>query len=129
MLCSWRERDGVIAGWCSLNRYSHRCAYDGVADLSVYVAREARGAGVGFALVGAVEQVARANGVYKIVLFTLPFNENGQALYRKAGFREVGTFRDQGRLNGCFVDVMAMERLLTATISASSTSSDHQAGK
>src|SRR5665213_2054053 len=36
------ERSGEIVGWASLNRYSHRCAYDGVADLSIYVARTAR---------------------------------------------------------------------------------------
>ena len=106
------ERDGVTVGWCSLNRYSHRCAYDGVVDLSVYVAREARGTGVGFALLVAADRLARQNGFYKIVLFTLPFNANGQALYRKTGFREVGVFRNQGRLDGRFVDVMAMEKLL-----------------
>ncbi len=107
------ERGGAVVGWSSLNRYSHRCAYDGVADLSVYVAREARGKGVGFELLDALERVARGNGFDKIVLFTLPFNANGQALYRKAGFREVGTFRNQGRLDGRFVDVMAMEKLLS----------------
>jgi phosphinothricin acetyltransferase len=122
------ERDGAMVGWCSLNRYSHRCAYDGVADLSVYVAREARGTGVGTELLRAAERLARENGFHKIVLFTLPFNAQGQALYRKSGFREVGTFRNQGRLDGRFVDVMAMEKLLTATISAC-TSSDDQAGK
>jgi len=60
----------------------------------------------------AAERLARQNGFYKIVLFTLPFNANGQGLYRKTGFREVGVFRNQGRLDGRFVDVMAMEKLL-----------------
>jgi len=50
--------------------------------------------------------------VNKLVLFTFPFNEAGQRLYRKCGFREVGVFQKQGRLDGCFVDVMAMEKLL-----------------
>jgi L-amino acid N-acyltransferase YncA len=36
----------------------------------------------------------------------------GQGLYRKSGYREVGVFRNQGRLDGTFVDVMAMEKLL-----------------
>jgi len=36
---------GTVLGWASLNPYSHRCAYNGVADLSVYVARAARGCG------------------------------------------------------------------------------------
>jgi L-amino acid N-acyltransferase YncA len=37
------EKDQNIIGWASLNPYSHRCAYSGVADLSVYIAREHRG--------------------------------------------------------------------------------------
>lgn len=29
------KREGEVMGWASLNPYSHRCAYNGVADLSV----------------------------------------------------------------------------------------------
>jgi L-amino acid N-acyltransferase YncA len=104
---------GDVAGWASLNPYSHRCAYRGVADLSVYVARGARGTGVGTLLLRALENTARENAFHKIVLFTLTFNAGGQGLYRKLGYREVGTFREQGRLDGRFVDVMAMEQILT----------------
>jgi L-amino acid N-acyltransferase YncA/protein-tyrosine-phosphatase len=103
---------GDIAGWASLNPYSHRCAYAGVADLSVYVARDARGAGTGSLLLRALEKTAKANAFHKIVLFTFAFNTGGQGLYRKLGYREVGTFREMGRLDGRFVDVMAMEKIL-----------------
>ena len=106
------ERAGAVVGWASLNRYSHRCAYRGVADLSIYVARSARATGVGSVLLNALEQAARASEFHKIVLFTFPFNLNGQGLYRKLGYREVGTFREQGKLDGRFVDVAAMEKLL-----------------
>jgi phosphinothricin acetyltransferase len=102
-----------VVGWASLNPYSHRCAYRGVADLSVYVARDARGTGVGSALLAALEPIAHANGFHKIVLFTLPFNGAGQRLYRKLGYREVGVFREQGHVDGHFVDVMAMEKILS----------------
>lgn len=107
------ERAGEIVGWASLNRYSHRCAYDGVADLSIYVARAARGGGIGSALLAELERAALERRFHKIVLFTFPFNDGGQRLYRARGFREVGLFREQGRLDGRFVDVMAMEKLLT----------------
>jgi L-amino acid N-acyltransferase YncA len=106
------ERDGEVVGWAALNPYSHRCAYDAVADLSVYVARAARGTGVGGALLRDIEHRARERAFHKIVLFTFPFNKSGQALYRKHGYREVGTFKEQGMIAGEFVDVMAMEKLL-----------------
>ena len=103
---------GDVAGWASLNPYSHRCAYSGVADLSVYVTREARGTGVGSLLLRALEKTAKAHEFHKIVLFTFAFNTGGQGLYRKLGYREVGTFREMGKLHGRFVDVMAMEKIL-----------------
>ena len=103
---------GEIGGWASLNPYSHRCAYSGVADLSVYIRRELRGRRLGSLLLSNLEQVAKTNGFHKIVLMTLPFNLSGQGLYHKMGYRSVGIFENQGKLDGRFVDVMAMEKLL-----------------
>ena len=106
------DKSGRIAGWASLTPYSHRCAYSGVADLSVYVARAARHTGVGSVLLGALEKRANENVFHKLVLFTFPFNDAGRALYAKFGYREVGTFKEQGQLDDRFVDVIAMEKLL-----------------
>ena len=104
---------GHVVGWASLNPYSSRCAYAGVADLSVYIQRAWRGRGVGSVLLTNLEPVAYAGRFHKIVLFTFPFNEAGQRLYHKLGYRTVGTFSHQGILDGRFVDVMAMEKLLS----------------
>ncbi|WP_289139899.1 arsinothricin resistance N-acetyltransferase ArsN1 family A [uncultured Brevibacillus sp.] len=104
--------EGGIIGWASLNRYSNRSAYDGVADLSIYIDRSYRGKGVGKALLEKLEEVARSEQFYKILLFTFPFNGLGQGLYKKSGYREVGIFQNQGILDGKFVDVMAMEKIL-----------------
>src|SRR5215208_1894204 len=41
------EREGIVAGWGSLNVFNPRPAYRHVADFSIYVGREARGTGVG----------------------------------------------------------------------------------
>jgi phosphinothricin acetyltransferase len=106
------DANGDIRGWASLNPYSHRCAYAGVADLSIYVARDARGSGVGSALLAALEKAAKGHDFHKIVLFTFTFNAGGQRLYRKLGYREVGVFHEMGKLDGRFVDVMAMEKTL-----------------
>jgi L-amino acid N-acyltransferase YncA/protein-tyrosine-phosphatase len=101
-----------VVGWASLNPYLHRCTYQGVADLSVYVSRDHRGTGVGSALLAALEKHAKERDFRKIVLFALASNANGQGLYRKLGYREVGVFREQGLLEGRLVDVMAMEKIL-----------------
>lgn len=101
-----------IIGWASLNRYSNRSAYDGVADLSIYFDRSHRGKGIGKALLEMLEEVALAQQFHKILLFTFPFNGQGQGLYRKGGYREIGVFQNQGILDGKYVDEMAMEKIL-----------------
>ncbi|HEY6327673.1 MAG TPA: arsinothricin resistance N-acetyltransferase ArsN1 family A [Candidatus Cybelea sp.] len=119
----WRDHDdcyavivaiesGMIVGWASLNRFSHRCAHAAIADLSVYVARAHRGRGVGAELLRRLEGEARAGGFHKIVLHALDSNELGKRLYRKCGFREVGVFEQHGVIDGGFADVVAMEKLL-----------------
>jgi L-amino acid N-acyltransferase YncA/DNA-binding MarR family transcriptional regulator len=103
---------GGVLGWASLNAFNPRPAYDHVVDLSVYVAREERGHGIGDALLGALEQRARSLGYHKMVLAAFPTNAPGMRLYERHHFQTVGIYHEQGLLDGSWVDVIAMEKLL-----------------
>ncbi len=103
---------GAVVGWSSLNQFNPRPAYDHVADVSVYVAREQRGRGIGDALMSALEQRARRLGYHKMVLAAFPTNAPGMRLYERHDFRMVGIYHEQGLLDGKWVDVMVMEKLL-----------------
>ena len=102
----------AVVGWASLNRFNPRPAYDHVADLSVYVERGWRGRGVGRILLARAIEAARETGHHKMVLAAFPTNGAGMALYEKMGFSRVGIYREQGMLDGRWVDVIVMERLL-----------------
>ncbi|MGI8554286.1 MAG: arsinothricin resistance N-acetyltransferase ArsN1 family A [Dehalococcoidia bacterium] len=106
------QDSGTVAGWASLNSFNPRPAYDHVADLSVYVAREQRGRGIGDALLGALEGQARDLGYHKLVLAAFPSNAPGMRLYERHGFLTVGIYHEQGMLDGRWVDVIVMEKLL-----------------
>ena len=56
--------------------------------------------------------LARRHGFHKLVLSAFPFNAGGVALYEKLGFRTVGVYREQGLLDGKWVDTIVMEKLL-----------------
>jgi len=102
----------ATTGWASLNRFNPRPVYDHVADVSVYIERAWRGRGVGRALLAALIERARTLGYHKTVLAAFPDNGAGMALYTRLGFTRVGVYREQGRLDGRWVDVVVMERLL-----------------
>jgi phosphinothricin acetyltransferase len=106
------DGNGAVLGWGSLNSFNPRPAYDHVADFSVYVAREQRGRGIGDALLGALVDRARALGYHKLVLAAFPSNAPGMRLYERHGFAPVGIYHEQGMLDGRWVDVIVMEKVL-----------------
>ena len=99
-------------GWGSLNVFNARDAYRFVADFSIYVDRAWRGKGVGDAMLAHLIALAREHGYHKMVLSAFPTNAGGVALYAKHGFRTVGIYKEQGRLDGQWVDTIIMEKLL-----------------
>jgi L-amino acid N-acyltransferase YncA len=103
---------GAVVGWASLNRFNPRAVYDHVADMSIYVARESRGRGVGDLLLGALKARARSLGFHKMVLAGFPTNAPSMRLYERHGFTTVGIYHEQGMLEGRWVDVVIMESLL-----------------
>jgi phosphinothricin acetyltransferase len=106
------EHDGVVTGWGSLNVFNARPAYQHVADFSVYVERAWRGKGVGRTLLARLVELGRELGYHKLVLSAFPVNTAGVALYERLGFRTVGIYKEQGLLDGKWVDTIIMEKLL-----------------
>jgi L-amino acid N-acyltransferase YncA len=106
------DQQGQIVGWGSLNQFNPRPAYDHVADFSVYVARDQRGRGVGDVLLTRLEERARHIGYHKLVLAAFGSNARGMRLYQRRGFQTVGTYHEQGLLDGRWVDVTVMEKIL-----------------
>ena len=106
------EADGQVVGWGSLNVFNPRRAYDYVADFSVYVERGWRGKGVGNRLLTRLIELGRELGYHKLVLSAFPWNTGGMTLYEKLGFRTVGIYKEQGKLDGKWVDTIIMEKLL-----------------
>ena len=111
-----QNEERKIIGWAAISPYNPRDAYNGVGEISVYIHRDFRGKGAGQKLLKQLEIEALNHDFYKLVLFTFPSNSLGQGLYNKLRYRQVGIFKNQGILDGEFVDVMAMEKILGKTL-------------
>jgi phosphinothricin acetyltransferase len=104
------ERDGRILGWVALAPVSSRCCYAGVAEISAYVAEQARSQGVGRELLAnAIESSERA-GIWTLQTGVFPENEPSLGLLQRFGFRALGTQERIGRLHGVWRDVVLLER-------------------
>jgi len=106
------DTKGIVIGWASINSFNSRCCYSGVGDISLYIKRGLRGRGMGNRLLKALILRAKEVDFHKLVLSTFENNESGKALYKSQGFREVGTYKEQGILDGKFVNVTIMEIIL-----------------
>jgi phosphinothricin acetyltransferase len=104
------ELDDAVCGWAALSPVSDRCAYSGVAEVSVYVGSAVRGRGVGKALLTALLQSADAGDIWTVQAGIFPENTPSVRLHQHCGFRIVGTRERIGRLNGVWRDVLLLER-------------------
>ncbi len=103
-----------ILGFAWTSEYRPRDAYAGVAEFSIYVARHARGRGVGRLSLGALISEAERRGFLKLVSRIFPENVASRRLCATLGFREVGVYRRHGQLDGRWMDCVIVERLLGA---------------
>ena len=106
------EVNGRVAGGAWISGYSDRRYYAGIGECSVYVAREARGRGLGTELCEGLAVEAERRDFYKLVGKLFTANIASLRLVRRCGFREVGVHRRHGRLDGEWRDVLLVERLL-----------------
>ncbi|QJX48195.1 N-acetyltransferase [Hymenobacter taeanensis] len=99
-----------IVGWAALSPVSGRCVYGGVAEVSVYVARAARGRGVGRQLLAALVASSEANGIWTLQAGIFPENRPSLTIHAAAGFREVGRREKIGQHYGVWRDTVLLER-------------------
>jgi L-amino acid N-acyltransferase YncA len=101
-----------VVGFARVSPYSDRCVYQGVGEHGVYVARSARGSGIGRPLLEALCEEAERAGLYKLTSRVFTDNTASRAVHAAAGFHEVGVQRRHGRLDGRWKDCVLVERLL-----------------
>lgn len=106
------EQAGAVVAFASTSTYRPRDCYAGIAEFSVYVARERRGQGAGRLAMRALIDAAKAAGFWKLVSRVFVENAASRGLLRSLGFREVGIYEKHGQLDGVWRDVVIVERLI-----------------
>jgi len=100
----------IPGGWAALSRVSTRPVYAGVAEVSVYVAEEMRGRGLGGLLLKALIKGSEENGIWTLQASIFPENVASISLHHSCGFREVGRRERIARMKGIWRDTLLFER-------------------
>ena len=109
--CRLVARDSKqILGWAALSPVSTRKVYAGVAEVSIYVSSEVRGAGIGKSLLTTLVHESERGGVWTLQAGIFPENAASIVLHERCGFREVGRRERIGKLKGRWRDTVFLER-------------------
>jgi L-amino acid N-acyltransferase YncA len=97
-------------GWAALSAVSKRRVYSGAAEVSIYVAADARGRGIGKTLLLALVEESVRCGIWTLQASIFPENAPSIALHKSCEFREVGRRQRLGKQRDWWRDVLLLER-------------------
>lgn len=106
------EEDGCLLGYSYASPHSERWAYSWDAHLSVYVAREALGRGVGRKLYAALEEILRRQGYQVLYGVVTGENERSRHFHETMGFVLRAVFPDAGFKHGRWISTYWYEKRL-----------------
>jgi phosphinothricin acetyltransferase len=104
--------DGGVIGFASFGDFRPWPGYARSVEHSVHVREDARGRGVGGALVQRLIEEARARGKHVMIGGIDAANNASIALHRKLGFVEAGVLREVAQKFGRWLDLLLMQRML-----------------
>jgi phosphinothricin acetyltransferase len=107
------EIDGRVLGFAYAGPFRPRAAYRYTLEDSVYVSPEAKGKGVGRAVLSAVIAACESLGIRQLMA-VIGDSENAGSigLHRSLGFEQTGVGRSVGFKHGRWVDIVHMQKAL-----------------
>ncbi|HWR23209.1 MAG TPA: GNAT family N-acetyltransferase [Feifaniaceae bacterium] len=103
------EENGEIMGYASLSAFRPHTGYRYTAENSVYAAPGREGSGAGRALLSALLERAKENGLRVITAWIDAENVRSILFHERRGFSRIGTMRGAGTLEGRRRDVVILQ--------------------
>lgn len=104
------EANQTILGWCALTPFSSREVYKGVAEVTIYVAKEAQQKGIGKLLLQHLIEESEKVNFWTLQAKIFAENTVSINLHKNCGFRVVGTREKLGMRGGIWYDNVLLER-------------------
>ena len=106
------EHDGRLLGYVYAHPYIQRAAYQWGAEVTIYLAPEGQGRGLGKVMYTALENLLRLQGVVVTYACVTASNEHSVKMHEACGYKIVGTFNNTGFKHGHWLDMVWMEKVI-----------------
>lgn len=106
------ENNGEVIGYCCLSPFRSKPAYTNSVEVSIYIANNQQGKGVGKLLLSDIIKRAREIGHHTIIAGISDDTGRSASLHQRMGFEFVGRFKEVGYKFGQWQDVSFYQLLL-----------------
>lgn len=106
------EEDGRAVGYVYAHPYITRAAYQWGAEVTIYLAPEAQGRGLGRILYDALEKLLLLQGIVTLYACVTASNIHSVKMHEACGFKIVGTFKKTGYKHGHWLDMVWLEKVI-----------------
>jgi phosphinothricin acetyltransferase len=113
--------DSEVLGYVTSSPHRPKPAYATSVETTVYLRPDATGRGLGTLLYQRLFAALEGEDLHRALAGVALPNDASEALHRRLGFREIGTYGEVGRKFGRYWDVRWFERALPAAASAART--------
>ena len=103
------EEQGHILGYAYVHYWKARAAYCHTAEVTIYLAIDATGRGIGTRLLSRLIDECRQRDIHVLIACITQGNAASVALHSKLGFVQVSRFHQVGRKFDHWLDVVDME--------------------
>ncbi|PMG96786.1 GNAT family N-acetyltransferase [Vibrio lentus] len=103
--------NGALLGFACSQQYRAMSAFEDTVEVSVYLAEEATGKGLGSKLYSQLFSSISTHGVHRALSGVALPNDASIALHKSFGFREVGVFNEYAKKNGQYISSMWLEKV------------------
>jgi L-amino acid N-acyltransferase YncA len=107
------EDTGPPLGFATYAQFRGGIGYARAMEHTIILGPEARGQGVGRALMAALESHARSAGVHAMLAGISGENTEGRAFHAALGYADVAVIPQVGRKFGRWMDLVLMQKFLT----------------
>jgi phosphinothricin acetyltransferase len=107
--------DGAVVGFATYGEFRDNAKWEGyrfTAELTIHVAGDRHGSGVGRALMEALIARARADGLHTLVAAIDSANEGSIRFHERLGFVETGRLPEVGFKFGRWLDLVLLQRVV-----------------
>ena len=106
-----------VCGYVFIAQHKKREAYDGTAEVSVYLRPTQTGKGLGSLAIKYIEQYAKAQNIHVLVATICGQNEESINLFKKNGYSQCAHYKEVGKKFGQLLDIVAFQKIISQAAS------------